>query len=125
MTEKTPFTDDGLRQYDNLDPITATIAAWRTPGPRPDWHERARATVREVMPVLGRALDRLAGHRSTADGEQSAAPASAAATAKRLADAEKIIRALMTPTGVLYADGREMVATYEKRYKVDLTGVRK
>lgn len=54
------------------------------------------------------------------DNEQPAE--SAAVWRVRAEAAERIIRALMTPAGVLYADGRRMVAAHERRYKVKLTG---
>ena len=60
---KTPFTESGLRQYDNLEPAEAVLRAWNTPGPRPDWHAKAQKKVREAMPVLARALDRMASER--------------------------------------------------------------
>lgn len=56
----TPTTPPGLRQYDGLDAVDAVAAAWTRPGPSPEWHEQSRARVRQVMPLLARALDRLA-----------------------------------------------------------------
>ena len=56
----TPVTAAGLRQYDHLPPEHAVRAAWVTPGPRPDWHRRAQDAIFEAMPLLGRALERLA-----------------------------------------------------------------
>lgn len=58
---RTPTTPDGERRYDHLDPLAAVRAAWTITGPRPDWHELAKDRVRAAMPLLGRALDRLAG----------------------------------------------------------------
>lgn len=56
----TPTTRAGLEQYDDLQAVTAVILAWTEPGPHPAWHEDNRADLRRAMPVLGRALDRLA-----------------------------------------------------------------
>lgn len=56
----TPVTEEGLKQYDE-DPILVAIArAWTEPGNHPSWHFRMQQIVRSQMPVLGRALDRLA-----------------------------------------------------------------
>lgn len=60
MIRKTPVTDEGLHQYDNLDVKEAIFKAWTDPGRFPSWHYRMQQIVRKHMPVLGRALDRLA-----------------------------------------------------------------
>lgn len=56
----TPTTPRGLRRYDDLPPAEAVVQAWTSPGPRPDWHHACVAEVRAAMPLLARALDRLA-----------------------------------------------------------------
>jgi hypothetical protein len=56
---KTPYTDKGLVQYDGLEPLDAVIKAWTEPGPHPAWHEETKRVVRDAMPLLARALDRL------------------------------------------------------------------
>lgn len=56
----TPITDAALRQYDGLPPLEAVVRAWAESGVHPGWHDAAAADVRETMPLLGRALDRLA-----------------------------------------------------------------
>jgi hypothetical protein len=56
----TPTSPEGLRRYDGLPPVEAVVRAWTEPGPRPDWHERMRREVQSTMPLLARALDRLA-----------------------------------------------------------------
>ena len=57
---ETPTTPSGLRQYDHLPPVNAILAAWLEPGLNPAWHEQAKAATRDAMPLLARALDRLA-----------------------------------------------------------------
>jgi hypothetical protein len=56
----TPTTARGVAQYDGLPADLAVAAAWSRPGNAPEWHERAQQLVRAHMPVLGRALDRIA-----------------------------------------------------------------
>lgn len=56
---RTPHTPSGLKQLDELEPAHAVLHAWVTPGPSPEWHDRAKASVRATMPLLARALDRL------------------------------------------------------------------
>lgn len=57
---KTPYTEEGLVQYDALPPEEALVRAWTEPGPNPAWHWATRKEVRDAMPLLARALDRLA-----------------------------------------------------------------
>ena len=59
MVPKTPVTQEGLSQYDDLTPMQAVAKAWIEPGEFPTWHYRMQQIVRKSMPVLGRALDRL------------------------------------------------------------------
>jgi hypothetical protein len=56
----TPVTPAGLRQYDHMVPIDAVMAAWFIAGDNPVWHHRMQRRVRKSMPLLARALDRLA-----------------------------------------------------------------
>lgn len=56
----TPVTDEGLRKFDDKPPVTAVWLAWVDPGENPEWHHVMQDEVRRLMPVLGRALDRLA-----------------------------------------------------------------
>ena len=49
-----------LTVWDHLPPAEAVARAWADPGPkRGTWHVHARRDVRDLMPLLGRALDRL------------------------------------------------------------------
>lgn len=57
--EKTPVTEEGLRQFDDLSPGYAVMLAWTDPGANPRWHDKARDEVRSQMPLLARALDRM------------------------------------------------------------------
>lgn len=60
MSEPTPVTKEGLSQFDTLDAATAVAKAWSNPGRHPAWHFRMQQIIRTQMPVLARALDRLA-----------------------------------------------------------------
>lgn len=60
ITMKTPVTVRGLEAYDHLPPIDAIVAAWVNPGANPGWHYAMQDEVRMKMPLLARALDRLA-----------------------------------------------------------------
>ncbi|MQB01462.1 MAG: hypothetical protein GEU78_14415 [Actinobacteria bacterium] len=62
----TPTTPQGLRQYDHLPAAEAAVRAWTMPGRFPGWHSRMQRRVRRGMPVLGRALDRLAAETDAA-----------------------------------------------------------
>lgn len=55
----TPVSAMGLTKYDGLPAAEAARLAWTRPGIKPDHHARAVAQVRDAMPVLARALDRL------------------------------------------------------------------
>ena len=59
MTGRSPR--EGI--YDRLAAVDAVTAAWTRPGPNPEYHRRMQAEVRQSMPVLARALDRLARER--------------------------------------------------------------
>ena len=56
----TPYTRSGIKKYDNDPAVQAVINAWTIPGHNSYWHEKMKRNVREQMPVLARALDRLA-----------------------------------------------------------------
>lgn len=56
----TPVTENGLRKYDHLPAVIAIVEAWSKPGSHPEWDEACKAEVRNMTPLLGRALDRLA-----------------------------------------------------------------
>lgn len=56
----TPATPEGLRKHDRLSAQESVVRAWGDPGRHPGWHEAAKGDVRRAMPLLARALDRLA-----------------------------------------------------------------
>lgn len=56
---KTPTTPGGLATYDHIHPELAVRLAWTNPGMNPEWHEKAKQAVRDAMPLLARALDRM------------------------------------------------------------------
>ena len=60
---RTPVTRSGLRQYDSLPPLDAVLAAWANQGANPTWHQVMQSEVRDSMPLLARALDRLTAER--------------------------------------------------------------
>ncbi len=49
-----------IMKYDHLSPKLAVVAAWTIKGNNPLWHERMQDEVHKMMPLLARALDRLA-----------------------------------------------------------------
>jgi hypothetical protein len=55
----TPMTEEGLTQFDELPPGLAVTLAWSEPGDFPRWHQKMQDEVRQQMPVLARALDRM------------------------------------------------------------------
>ena len=57
---KTPYTDDGLKKYDGLSAVEAVRLAWTKEGSNPFHHRLMKAEMRDRMPLLARALDRLA-----------------------------------------------------------------
>jgi len=57
---QTPTTPDGLRQLDELPAVEAVLRAWTDAGSQPQWHEQCKDELRDAMPLLARALDRLA-----------------------------------------------------------------
>jgi hypothetical protein len=59
MGPGTPVSETGVRKYDHLPADIAAYKAWNEAGPHPFWHNQMKARVREEMPVLARALDRL------------------------------------------------------------------
>lgn len=55
----TPVTEQGLQQYDYLPSGMAVMMAWSELGDNPRWHQKMQDEVRQNMPVLARALDRM------------------------------------------------------------------
>lgn len=49
--------------YDQKDPVEAVVLAWTVPGACPPFHRAAKRVVAKHMPLLARALDRLAAER--------------------------------------------------------------
>ena len=62
---RTPYTDKGLRKYDDLPATEAVVKAWEGDGINPRWHAACVAETRASLPVLARALDRLTSERKT------------------------------------------------------------
>lgn len=58
--EATPITEEGLVQYDELPSGVAVLMAWTEAGGNPLWHFEMQDEVRKKMPLLARALDRMA-----------------------------------------------------------------
>ena len=56
---KTPVTRKGLKQFDWMTPEQAALNAWTQVGGNPYWHDKMRTQVRDAMPLLARALDRM------------------------------------------------------------------
>lgn len=59
QAEQTPYTEQGLTQYDDFAPGEAVYLAWSEAGDFPRWHSKMQDDVRKNMPVLARALDRM------------------------------------------------------------------
>jgi hypothetical protein len=53
---KTPHNPNAPQ---NEDPLVAVVQAWNDPGLYPVWHDLAKHKVRDCMPMLAKALDRL------------------------------------------------------------------
>ena len=66
--KRTPTTEDGLQQFDHLPPAEAVRLAWTVEGISPGHHRRMQNEVRGRMPVLARALDRLARESDSKPG---------------------------------------------------------
>jgi hypothetical protein len=85
----TPVTPAGLRSLDHLAPRDAAVRAWTDPGPHPPWHRKMQAEVRDSMPLLARALDRLTAERrlrrGSGGGSTNVNAAARAAAARRRA----------------------------------------
>lgn len=60
MNVATPVTPGGLQKFDKLPPPVAAASAWMDGGRNPAFHEIRRQEMRLTMPLLARALDRLA-----------------------------------------------------------------
>lgn len=59
MKRRTPVTEAGLRKFDSLPPEVAALKAWTDAGVAPQWHEASKRELRDLMPLLARALDRM------------------------------------------------------------------
>ena len=57
---RTPMSYTGMTMYDSLPAVNAIYRAWTEPGDNPIWHAQMKNEVRSAMPLLGRALDRMA-----------------------------------------------------------------
>ena len=57
---ETPVTPQGLRKFDHLPPEQAAVEAWTSLGSNPEWGLQSKQLVRDAMPLLARALDRMA-----------------------------------------------------------------
>lgn len=55
----TPVTRKGLKQFDRMTPEQAILNAWTQVGGHPNYHRKMQLEVRDAMPLLARALDRL------------------------------------------------------------------
>lgn len=55
----TPVTEQGLQKYDGYPRVFAIDLSWREPGSNPEHHAKMQQVVREAMPLLARALDRM------------------------------------------------------------------
>ena len=64
--KRTPVTAAGLRKYDHLPPAEAVLKAWNTAGSHPVWDEARKREMREQLPLVARALDRMA--KETGEG---------------------------------------------------------
>lgn len=62
----TPTTPAGEQRYDHLPAAEAVRAAWTQPGLNPAWHAEAQQVVRDAMPLVARALERLAAEERDA-----------------------------------------------------------
>lgn len=60
LVPQTPVTDRGLRKLDGLSAVDAVVTAWADPGLHWRWHHMTRRVVRASMPLVARALDRMA-----------------------------------------------------------------
>lgn len=56
---RNPVSEEGLTRFDHLPAEEAVLAAWQNSGVNPVWHYRMQQIMRQQMPVLTRALDRL------------------------------------------------------------------
>jgi len=59
----TPTTARSHTKWDDLPPEDALVRAWTEPGRNLRWHRMCIQVVRDCMPVLARALDRLVDER--------------------------------------------------------------
>lgn len=61
-----PPTREGLGQFDHLPAADAIVLAWNMPGVAPRYHRDMQDQVKEQMPVLARAIERLTEERMRA-----------------------------------------------------------
>lgn len=61
-----PPTREGLEIFDHLPADEAIVMAWNVPGAAPRYHRDMKILVREQMPVLARAIERLTEERMRA-----------------------------------------------------------
>lgn len=59
-----PVVEPDIIQFDDLPSGVAVMMAWSEPGIEPEYHEFIKSQVRNSMPVLGRALDRMVEENS-------------------------------------------------------------
>lgn len=62
--QDTPISDDKMEMYDHLTPEMAVFRAWTEPGENYNWHLSQQRNVTRMMPLLGRALNRMAEDRT-------------------------------------------------------------
>jgi hypothetical protein len=61
--------EPGLDKYDHLSPEESVVAAWTASYANPELNETAKDQVRDAMPLLARALDRMANDASDNDDD--------------------------------------------------------
>jgi len=57
---RTPISANAILKYDHLSPEEAIVAAWKEAGASPTWHRACKQEVADCMPLLARAVARLA-----------------------------------------------------------------
>lgn len=57
---KTPINISRIEIYDHLSPQEAVVAAWTKAGNNECWHRQCKVQLRNSMPLLARAIERLA-----------------------------------------------------------------
>lgn len=56
-------TGPGVQKFDGMPAEAAVLRSWMDPGRNPEYHRAMQAVVRDTMPLLGRALDRMVEER--------------------------------------------------------------